>query len=110
MPSSVPSNPMSTIQSSMSSGAGIQASSSMISSTPNETGALATRIAGLDMGPPGLGFDQGLMTILTASPERIRAIPATVSSSGIVAVIIGARFSRPLSTSRMAAGKVKFEM
>ena len=43
-PSSVPSKPMPTIQSSMSSGPGIQASSTMISSTPNETGALATRM------------------------------------------------------------------
>ena len=54
--------------------------------------------------------DQGLMTILTASPERIRAMPAAVSSSAMMAVIIGARSSWPLSTSRMAAGKVKFEM
>src|SRR6476620_12312295 len=45
---------MSTIQSSMSSGAGTQASSIMISSTPNETGALATRMAVLVMEPPGM--------------------------------------------------------
>ena len=68
---------MSTIQSSMSSGVGIQASSIMTSSTPNETGALATRMAGLDMGPPCWALDQGLMTIFTASPERIRAMPAS---------------------------------
>ena len=54
--------------------------------------------------------DQGLMTILTASPERIRAIPAAVSSMPIVAVIIGASVSAPLSTMRMAVGNVKFEM
>src|SRR5207245_1448524 len=53
---------------------------------------------------------QGLMTIFTASPERSRAIPSSVSSRGSVAVIIGARFSWLLSTRRIAAGKVKFEM
>src|SRR6266550_2243153 len=52
-PSSVPSKPMSTIQSSISSGPGIQASSTMISSTPNETGALATRMGSADTGTAG---------------------------------------------------------
>ena len=41
---------------------------------------------------------QGGMTILTASPDRMRARPAAVSSSGIVALIIGARSSSPGST------------
>ncbi len=94
----------------MSSGAGIQASSVMTSSTPNETGALAMRRPDTDIGRPPGAPASGLMMTFTASPERSRAIPATVSSIPIVALIIGARPSWPLSTSRIAAGKVKLEM
>src|SRR6185312_6834656 len=65
---------------------------------------------GAGHGTSGVGCDQGLMTIFTASPERIRPIPATVSSSGIVALTMGARLSWPLSTRRIAEGNVKLEM
>src|SRR5438093_1265682 len=65
---------------------------------------------GTGHGTSCLGFDQGVMTTFTASPDRSRSIPARVSSIGMTAVIIGARFRRPPSTSRIAAGNVKFEM
>ena len=112
-PSSVPRYPMPSIQSSISSGPGIQMSSTITSSTPNEQGALATGMR-LSVMVRSSGFlhaaDQGVTITLVAVPPRSSAIPSAALSSGSTALTSGRKSTSPDSTSLIAGGKVKLVM
>ena len=91
------------IQSSISSGPGIQASSASDLVHPERAGRRGHPVA-------RLGGAHGTITTLVASPDRSRSMPASIRASGSTWVSIGATFNRPLSSSVIASGNVKFEM